>query len=499
MAIKRVPVLDKFEWQKSVKDKDLSAPPTSPSVGDRYIVASSATGDWSGHDDEIAQWNGSSWDFTEPLEGMFVFVEDEDELYYYITSWQIFSGVGGSDGQIQYNNEGSFSGAADFYYDDENDRIGIGTSSPSEKLHISGGVAIYDSDRTIDDLHHLVDKQYVDEAVTSLGARYYMLNTDSGISDYKLCSLTPSSGSEQSVSVSDLTDDQYIAGWISPNTDDPDKLITGVFNWRIYAAKTSGTKTLRLYWKLVERKSDNSEIVIGTSVISNEIVTGKNMYIIPLTLSSDHDIASDSYVVGKLYADVSGSGSAPSVTLYFEGDSDSHWQIPVNLEIFDNRYVSLTGNQTISGTKTFSSFPVTPSSDPSSDYEVANKQYVDNRTISTIGLSLDGGGEVITTGIKGFIRVPFDCTITKWTLLADQTGSIKIDIWKDTYTSYPPTDADSITNGNEPEISSSDKAEGTDLTGWTTTSINEGDVLVFNVDSCSSITRATLILIVTKN
>ena len=404
MATKRVPVLDKFEWQKSVKDKDLSTPPTSPSVGDRYIVASSATGDWSGHDDEIAQWNGSSWDFTEPLEGMFVFVEDEDELYYYTTTWQVFSGVGGgtpggNDGQIQYNDGGSFNGATDFYYDDENDRVGIGTSSPSEKLHISGGVAIYDPDRTIDDLHHLVDKQYVDEAVTSLGARYYMLDTDSGISDYKLCSLTPSAGSEQSVSVSDLTDGQYIAGWISPNTDEPDKLITGVFNWRIYAAKTSGSgsKTLRLYWKLVERKSDNSETVIGTSVISNEIVTGKNMYIIPLTLSSDHDIASDSYVVGKLYADVSGNGTAPSVTLYFEGDSDSHWQIPVNLEIFDNRYVSLIEDQTISGTKTFSTVPVLGSLNgiiKASSGNLSGNAVIND--LNDVNISSPADGEVLT-------------------------------------------------------------------------------------------------------
>lgn len=44
----------------------------------------------------------------------------------------------------------------------------------------------------------------------------------------------------------------------------------------------------------------------------------------------------------------------------------------------DTIYVALTGNQIIAGTKTFSSFPVTPSSAPTSDYEVANKKYVDD-------------------------------------------------------------------------------------------------------------------------
>ena len=87
----RVPIKNKFEWQKAVLDKDLSTPPTSPSVGDRYIVASSATGDWNGHDGEIAEWNGFSWEFTSPLEGMMTYVKDEDKLYQYTTSWGEFS------------------------------------------------------------------------------------------------------------------------------------------------------------------------------------------------------------------------------------------------------------------------------------------------------------------------------------------------------------------------------------------------------------------------
>jgi len=46
---------------------------------------------------------------------------------------------------------------------------------------------------------------------------------------------------------------------------------------------------------------------------------------------------------------VSGSGNAPSVTLYYEGDSDCHWEIPVNTEILDNSYVNVTGD-TMTGT-----------------------------------------------------------------------------------------------------------------------------------------------------
>jgi len=50
---------------------------------------------------------------------------------------------------------------------------------------------------------------------------------------------------------------------------------------------------------------------------------------------------------------------------------------------FDTLYVALTGNQTVAGVKTFSSFPVTPSSAPTTDYQVANKKYVDDKASLT--------------------------------------------------------------------------------------------------------------------
>jgi len=137
MSTKRVPILDKFEWQKSVKDKDLSSPPTSPSAGDRYIVASSATGDWSGHENDIAQWNSNnnSWDFTEPLEGMFVFVEDEDELYYYTTTWQKFSGASSSDEKVKADSGDSTAG----YLDSKVDNATIEVDTSNHQLRVKTG------------------------------------------------------------------------------------------------------------------------------------------------------------------------------------------------------------------------------------------------------------------------------------------------------------------------------------------------------------------------
>lgn len=117
--------------------------------------------------------------------------------------------------------------------------------------------------------------------------------------------------------------------------------------------------------------------------------------------------------------------------------------------------------------------------------------------IFTINFVISGGTSAITTGIKGDLVVDFGCTINSVTLLADQTGSIVVDIWKDTYGSYPPTAADSITASAKPTISSSNKSQDTTLTGWTT-SISAGQILRFNVDSVATIQRCTVSLKVTR-
>lgn len=104
---------------------------------------------------------------------------------------------------------------------------------------------------------------------------------------------------------------------------------------------------------------------------------------------------------------------------------------------------------------------------------------------------IDGGGSVIEAGQKGHLVCPFNGTIQSVELEADQSGSIVIDIWKDIYSNYPPTDADSITASAPPTISSAQKAKDSTLTGWTK-QINKGDCLAFNVDSCTTITRVTI-------
>lgn len=119
--------------------------------------------------------------------------------------------------------------------------------------------------------------------------------------------------------------------------------------------------------------------------------------------------------------------------------------------------------------------------------------------VASISFIVDGGGATIETGNVGDVQVPYNCIITGWTMLADQTGNIVMDIMKDTYANFPPVHADVITGSQiKPRINSGIKNTTSTLTGWSSTTITAGDILRFNVASISTITRATLVLDVKK-
>jgi hypothetical protein len=116
--------------------------------------------------------------------------------------------------------------------------------------------------------------------------------------------------------------------------------------------------------------------------------------------------------------------------------------------------------------------------------------------VSAIEFIIDGGGIAITTGTKGYLEIPFACTINQWTALADQTGSITIDVYSDTYANYG-TDTSMVGAGAKPTISAATKGQSAPV-GWTTTSIAAGNIIGFNVATVATVTRVTVSLKVTR-
>jgi len=77
--------------QLAVLDRDLSAPPGSPSEGQRWIVKSAGTGAWAGHDNAVAAWQDGAWQFSAPQTGWCAFVVDEGALLIWNgTAWSDF-------------------------------------------------------------------------------------------------------------------------------------------------------------------------------------------------------------------------------------------------------------------------------------------------------------------------------------------------------------------------------------------------------------------------
>jgi len=71
---------------------------------------------------EIPKWNGSAWACAADEEG------------------GASAEAAGDDGQIQFNDgSDAFAADASLHWDDANKRLGIGTTSPADKLHVQGG------------------------------------------------------------------------------------------------------------------------------------------------------------------------------------------------------------------------------------------------------------------------------------------------------------------------------------------------------------------------
>jgi hypothetical protein len=110
-------------------------------------------------------------------------------------------------------------------------------------------------------------------------------------------------------------------------------------------------------------------------------------------------------------------------------------------------------------------------------------------TIRTVGFTVDGASRgPLTMGFKGFVSVPYSGTITGWWLKADQPGDCVVDVWK---SDYRPTVLNSICGVAKPTLSSEMEATG-DATGWSSLSVEVGDIFGFYVDSVATITLLTL-------
>jgi hypothetical protein len=112
------------------------------------------------------------------------------------------------------------------------------------------------------------------------------------------------------------------------------------------------------------------------------------------------------------------------------------------------------------------------------------------------GVSVDGSGGVITTGQKGYVKIPYNFTITSWTIIGTPSGTLVFDVWKANNTL--PTVANTIiTGGTKPTLSGTTLANSSSVSGWNVNGL-ANDIIGWNVDSATTVTNAVLQIYVTR-
>lgn len=109
----------------------------------------------------------------------------------------------------------------------------------------------------------------------------------------------------------------------------------------------------------------------------------------------------------------------------------------------------------------------------------------------SLGVIIDNGSTAILTGgVTWYMTVPESFTPTSWQITAvPPSSSIKIDIWKSTYTVIPAAAA-TVVGSSTPTLTSSQYSSGT-TSGWTTP-WNKGDTLEAYVQSVTSAVKVIL-------
>lgn len=160
--------------------------------------------------------------------------------------------------------------------------------------------------------------------------------------------------------------------------------------------------------------SNNGTVVVGTDNITFVQFSAAGVY----TAGDGLDLSGTQFSV--VASDLVGNGLSESGN---------------NLVVDDTVVAMLTGDQTVAGIKTFSSFPLTPSAAPSSDYQAANKKYVDDKLSSSVSdgdsandtLRWDGNNWTNTSNFTvtdaGNTTAAGTLTVTGAAKLNDTTGS----------------------------------------------------------------------------
>lgn len=212
----------------------------------------------------------------------------------------------------------------------------------------------------------------------------------------------------------------------------------------------------------------SGNVIATANITGTQLISTVDVGTAPFVVAST-TLVPNLYVANAVYAD--STGTTATVTSAAQPNITSLGTLTG---------LNVSGNVTLSGTVTI----------------VDGKIVGDTAIIPFI---IDGGGDVITTGSKKYLGpMAFGGTIYMGTILADQVGSIDVEVRKCAYNDFDagvthPSSGDIISATSPLTLVDGVKFE----TGWDQT-FEQGDIFEFVVNSADAVTWVEITLAVTK-
>jgi hypothetical protein len=350
------------------------------------------------------------------------------------------------------------------------------------------------------------------------GGRSYYLNGSvvqgdfAGITDMREMSPVPVIGVGTDFTISS---NGYIKSFIT-DAGDPNKAVIPAGNWNFelwFSASSGGGSpnfyvelykydTVALTLTLISSSSTNPEgITNGTAI---------DLYLTALSVPQTTLALTDRLAV-RVFVDNGGGGR--TITLHTQGPHLS--QIITD---FPSGIVSLNGltafEQNLAVGTAGTDFAISssvathtfnlPTASAANRGALSSADWTrfDSFKTQTIGITVDGSGGVITAGQKGYVRVPYACTITSWSILTGNAGlgaTVTFDIWR-ANNAIPTVATPLVGGGTKPFLTSAtQQITSAAPTGWTSVTLAANDILGFNVEPGAAVfSWVNLQLLVTK-
>ena len=171
---------------------------------------------------------------------------------------------------------------------------------------------------------------------------YFFNNSLADVSPYFQAKTDVQTQALETITNLNVVNNQLLAGFIT-DAGQPELTFIpgGIVSLHIHAANTNSGKATELYFELYKRTTGGTETLLGQSNLTPTLGALQSGYETELSITATTLNVTDRFVT-KVYARVTGGGSAPNIDLYLADGTLSRVQIPTPILNFTN-YVPYSG------------------------------------------------------------------------------------------------------------------------------------------------------------